>query len=518
MALAGDVYQALEEVVGPENISDEPVILDSYAFQWLGELMPGARDRFVRRPAAVVLPGSTGEVQAVVKICHKYQIKFKSISTGWGVYGMPGSEDIIQLDLRRMNRVLEINEGSMYAVVEPYVTGAQLQAELMKRGLNCNLITGGSSVSALPVTAMSGDGFSSVSTGMSGRNTLGVEWVLPTGEILRLGSLGSGTGWFCGDGPGPSLRGIIRGIGAVAGGLGVFTRAATKVYHWPGPPVPAIEGVSPSYTAKSLPQIHCYYPLFPSWEKLAEAGAKVAESEIAYILCAVRKHALAADIATSNEEGARLYTEILKLSEGRPGMLVVINANSPREFAYQERVLRKILAETGGECLSLLEDERIQEGMKWRFTRVSAGPRQYFRFTGANTIFCRGLTNQYRIPLIRGGEANQAREEHVRKGLTLYDDGDDGSSLFIEYGHMGFSSLAAYFDLTDDAARQAVVQLSEEENRLGLEKYKCLPSVMSASDHDTIGPMQCNYQQWLRQIKRAFDPDVTSDPTGYIQP
>ena len=35
-----------------------------------------------------------------------------------------------------MNRIIEINEKNMYAVVEPYVISAQLQAELMKRGLH----------------------------------------------------------------------------------------------------------------------------------------------------------------------------------------------------------------------------------------------------------------------------------------------------------------------------------------------------------------------------------------------
>jgi len=49
------------------------------------------------------------------------------------------SPGIILLDLRRMNRIIEINEKNMYAVVEPYVISAQLQAELMKRGFHFNV-------------------------------------------------------------------------------------------------------------------------------------------------------------------------------------------------------------------------------------------------------------------------------------------------------------------------------------------------------------------------------------------
>jgi len=57
-----------------------------------------------------------------------------------------------------MNRILEINEKNMYAVVEPYVISAQLQAELWKRGLNCNVNGAGSQTSSLVIAAHEGIG------------------------------------------------------------------------------------------------------------------------------------------------------------------------------------------------------------------------------------------------------------------------------------------------------------------------------------------------------------------------
>jgi len=71
---------------------------------------------------------------------------------------------------------------------------------------------------------------------------------------VRLGSLGSVGEWFCGDGPGPSLRGAIRGNVVPMGGLGVFTLAATKIYHWPGPTSIDLEGVSPKYVPTNISQ------------------------------------------------------------------------------------------------------------------------------------------------------------------------------------------------------------------------------------------------------------------------
>ncbi len=103
------------------------------------------------RPWAVVMPATTEEVQAVTKVCNKYKIKIKPISTGWYHWAAPLKDDepTLQFDLRRMNRILEIDEKNRFAIVEPYVICAQLQAEVMKRGLNINIIGAGSSTSVV---------------------------------------------------------------------------------------------------------------------------------------------------------------------------------------------------------------------------------------------------------------------------------------------------------------------------------------------------------------------------------
>ena len=95
------------------------------------------------------------------------------------------------LDLRRMNRILEIDEKNMFAVIEPYVIAAQLQAEAMKVGLNCNMIGAGASCSPLAQsTSIGGHGPASLYMGHASEVLLALEWVMPDGEILRTGSLG----------------------------------------------------------------------------------------------------------------------------------------------------------------------------------------------------------------------------------------------------------------------------------------------------------------------------------------
>jgi glycolate oxidase len=524
MALERSIYRVLEDIVGPENISEEPAVLDSYAFQWPGELIPtGKGDRFIVRPEAVVLPGGTEEVQAIVKTCNRYKIKFKAFSTGWGAHCAPKSDGVIQLDLRRMNRILEIDERNMYAVVEPYVITARFQAELMRRGFNCNTITAGSNVSALPLSASGGDGYSSVSTSMNPRNLLGVEWVLPTGEILRLGSLGSGSGWFCGDGPGPSLRGVIRGLSSTVGGMGVFTKAATKIYHWPGPPVPpaAIEGVSPSYRMKPSPEMYCYCLVFPSWKELIIAGIKIAESEIAYILQRIPTAELVWTLATSNKEGAELFSKTVEALKGRYGFLIVIlSANSRREFDYQQKVIREILVETKGECLPLLEERNIREQLIWRLTRVTAGSMQAFRPSGGSSM--RGTTMVPWNCLLNIEGLVNLRHKDIGEGLILNEGPELSPMSLFEYGHMDLLGVLGgdrFYDPADRESIHSVLQAATEGSRIALEKYKCNGLIARGEAlHEAYGRNQSNYHVWLRKIKKAFDPNVASDPSSYITP
>src|SRR3990172_12870193 len=123
MALKPEVRRCFEDIVGGPNISDDPLILDTYSFTWLVEFEPGsAPGKYVpNRPEAVILPGSVEEVQAIVKACNRFDVKFKALSTGYGAYSLPGQKGVVVLDMRRMNRIIDIDEKNKFAIVEPYV-------------------------------------------------------------------------------------------------------------------------------------------------------------------------------------------------------------------------------------------------------------------------------------------------------------------------------------------------------------------------------------------------------------
>ena len=111
-----------------------------------------------------------------------------------------------------MGRILDLDEKNMYAVVEPLTTLAQLHAEANKRGLYIGSPEASAQASALAghlFQGMWGVGFR---LGVAYRNILGMEWVLPNGEILRTGSFSQDAGCgFWGEGPGPDLRGMLPG-------------------------------------------------------------------------------------------------------------------------------------------------------------------------------------------------------------------------------------------------------------------------------------------------------------------
>lgn len=142
-----------------------------------------------QRNAAVVQPRSTEEVQAVVRVANKHLVPIwvgsQGRNNGYGGSGtiVPGS---IVLNLRRMNRVLEINDELGYVVVEPGVSYNELYAAVRDSGKKVMIdppdLGWGSPIGN---AADHGNGYTKY--GDHARAICGMEVVLPDGEIIRTG-------------------------------------------------------------------------------------------------------------------------------------------------------------------------------------------------------------------------------------------------------------------------------------------------------------------------------------------
>ena len=362
MALDKKIYKEFEAIVGKDNISDDRGVRAAY--QCIPAQSSDHRGPFPGRtplPDAVILPGSTEEVQKIIKLCNKYKIPFKASSTFWSTMGYIGDDGSIQMDMRRMNK-FEIDAKNMYIICEPWVIGATAQAEAMKYGLNLNIP--GVGCSSSPVASTSswvGFGPQTIFMGAATENLLGCEWVLPDGEVLRTGSLGAGSGWFCGEGPGPSIRGILRGKQGTAGSFGVCTRMAVRLHPWPGPTYIPSYGTIPAYKADLPDNFKAYTLCFPDWDAYAWGLTYLHQAEILYlghrqftmfgrdIKTGMLKILNDPDGQLADLEGYVQDPELKKINEDmKIDIQVIIAGFSKKDLEYKEAVLKLILDKVGG--------------------------------------------------------------------------------------------------------------------------------------------------------------------------
>lgn len=518
--LPENVYKELEDILGAENVTQEPAILDSYAWQPALNLL---KDAWVPRPEAVVLPQTTAEVQAIVQLCNRAGIKCKAFSSGWASYSACGSEGVIQIDLRRMNRIIEIDEKNMIAVIEPYVCGSQLQAECMKRGLNCHIIGAGPNCSPLAsLTSGWGYGWTGLYTSYSNRNPLAVEWVLPNGELLQMGSLGSGCGWINGDGPGPSLRGVMRGWGGAQGGLGVFTKCAVKLYPWPGE-----EGAPKGMRGMMLdldmetPKLHkLYYIYSPSYAMYAEFAHRIANSEIGYIHCKLTTGGFMSVLMP------RAIKKIMKSKAIRAAAKalqhctsIALACHSEREFVYQEEVLRKIVEETDSFIFDWSKlAPRLHDTLLWLFHR-SIPPAMIFR-VGGNFLTSFGANEMYDMCVLGCEAGEQLKRPYIDKGIFIEDTGDNTWGGIYE-GSSGWGHIeeCAMYDLRTSRNPEARFDYLDETVKVVQEKTLGFSLASVGGDsYKYLGPLMYNYHLWQSKIKSAFDPNYASDASFYIPP
>jgi glycolate oxidase len=72
--------EALQAVVGPDNVSCDTAVTMAYSRDWLP---PGIPEPCTHRPEFVVLPGSVEEVQGVIKVCNRYRLPFSMSRGRW---------------------------------------------------------------------------------------------------------------------------------------------------------------------------------------------------------------------------------------------------------------------------------------------------------------------------------------------------------------------------------------------------------------------------------------------------
>ncbi|RJP65018.1 MAG: FAD-binding oxidoreductase [Candidatus Abyssobacteria bacterium SURF_17] len=521
MSLSKEAYRALEDIVGPEYVTQEPEILDTYCFVWANELIFG--EKFSPRPLAVVLPETVEEVQAIVRACNRFGIRYRAHATGFETSAITSSEPFLPIDMRRMNRVVEIDRTNRFAVVEPYVSQARLFLETMKVGLRPNMLGAGPSASVLAGTAAHfGSGPTNISTDFGGRNLLGAEWVLPNGDILRLGSLGTGAGWINGDGPGPSLRGVLRGYGGANGGMGIFTKVATKLYPWYGPPKLQPKGVPPTYGMVIPENFSVYCVILPGRDKMNDFFHLLIEESIAFSIQRLNP-ALGAILATeSNDELWELMKNIPEEQRRAPvfSAIVLLDASSAREMEYKEKCFQMILEQTDGTVFPF--DDHIQ-GLLFNNSVTGQGmTRAAFRSTGSFIISPVGdeavdalttLTELSEKEIVKEARDSGQIMETAPEPVWGVVYGDGGAHV----------EVITMYDPADRASCKKTSELLEKGDKKIVEWGLGINSLENALSFNESAlkaalPQSRDFVKWIKKIKRAFDPNNAADSAFYVSP
>jgi glycolate oxidase len=142
------------------------------------------------RPELVALPGSTSEVAAIAEVCSARRVPLyvRGGGTGYSGGAVPLHGGLL-VSMERFNRILEIDEQNLLVVTQPNVITGRLQAEVEKVGLFYppdpasldESVIGGN-------IAECAGGPRAFKYGTTRRYVLGLEAVLPTGEVIRTGS------------------------------------------------------------------------------------------------------------------------------------------------------------------------------------------------------------------------------------------------------------------------------------------------------------------------------------------
>ncbi len=294
----------------------------------------------------------------------------------------------------------------------------------------------------------------------------------------------------------------------------MFTKAAVKLYHWPGPARFPVRGNSPKYTLSEIPpNMMARYYSFPSVDKMWQAELKLGENEICYELMGFNVAMVAANITTCNEEDEKMFNRLNKETQG-PGFFVIIAGNSAEDFAFKKKALEIIVKDAGGKSLKTLEDPEIEGIIMCQCIRISASIRETFRPGGAfNSIPIMGqrdLTIKWAIG------AGEAKKPLINKGLIV----DDGGAFFgwgVEQGHLGKTEIFCKFSPANPVAKEAVENWQQEQSARALKERYFANTLFSAEKVEKeIGPALSNYHVWWRKLVKAVDPNGVSPEGGAL--
>jgi glycolate oxidase len=212
------IIKKLREIVGTENVFDSPEARIAYSYD-AAAMKP-------ELPAAAIRPSNAQQVSEIVLLANEERFPLVPRGSGTGLSGgaLPTAGSVVLLT-NHWNRILEIDKENLTVSVEPGVITAQLHQAVEKFGFIYPPDPGSSSVCTIGGNvAENAGGLRGLKYGVTKNYVMGMEVVLPTGEILHTG------GKSVKDVAGYNLKDVLTGS---EGTLGIFTKLLLKIIPKP---------------------------------------------------------------------------------------------------------------------------------------------------------------------------------------------------------------------------------------------------------------------------------------------
>jgi hypothetical protein len=226
------VVKKLQAIVGEKNATAAKHVRYAYSYD-----MSFVKSKL---PDYVVMAETVEQIQQIMRFANQEKIPVIPFTAGTNIGGLciPERGGIL-LDLKRMNKIIKIDAESHYAVIEPGVSHGRLAEALYEHKLRFGWPVGPPSASVSSCAINHGIGGLNARYGLNSQEITSMEVVLPTGELVRVGSCAIVEDAWHSTLPLPKLDGLFKGW---LGTTGVVTKLGIAVH--PIPPVLKVFTVS----------------------------------------------------------------------------------------------------------------------------------------------------------------------------------------------------------------------------------------------------------------------------------
>jgi glycolate oxidase len=458
MNMKDSIFSALVGIVGEDYASNRPEELYLYS-----------RDSGVREPRKadyVVMPKTVDEVQKIVRLANREKISITPMGAGLTLSALtvPVRGGIV-LDTKRMDEIIEVNETSRYAVVEAGVSQAALAAYLKDNYPHLQHSTPEAPPTATIVgnILIQGHGHLTPRYGVNSQMVNGMEVVLPTGEICKLGSGAVSQYWFSRD-PLPDLMGLFLGW---LGTTGIVTKLSIQLF--------------PKMNFKDLLIfVTDNIDLIP---ELLSGMAQISLMENCFI------------ISQEKPEWAQ-----------RVFFVIPVSGHSEEELEFKLELYKQYLLKHEGN-VELVEEEPALTPLRNRFLDVPPFAATAADFRKGGGFGYSGII----LPIEKVPEAWRKALEIARKHEMPYSFGHQ----LLSNGHSIMFGPVYSFNRADAEDMERARQALDDTNRLALELGGIVWKPELQAQKLILENMDPNTRDLMKRIKKALDPNGVMNPGNW---